>query len=303
MFRLTGGVAKVRYTDDGKAPERRRTMFISSSNMPIRDLLRHEPGQVAAAAEVRVLSIPARASDLGIFDCLPEGQSSSSSAWQAVHAGTANFFGTAIREFLRRLVNNLSKNPKRVRDKLRFWIGRFLRKAKVDRNNGPEHRNAKAFALVYAAGMLAKMYGVIPESAGPIGTAILKCYRASIGAGIASPRKPAIEQIVSYLETHRHDIADLTSGTLPKLSKDDFDAAPGFVRRGDDGGLELLIPPQIMQAQFPNWQPLMRELRDNGQAVCEKGRARKLTVKRSVRKSNDRDRVYTIRLPANVVWP
>ena len=80
IFRLAAGRQKVRYTDTGVTVSR-RLVFLSSSNEPLAQLLAGSAGRVIRAAEVRLLSVPARASEkFGIFDRLPDGFAHSSAA-------------------------------------------------------------------------------------------------------------------------------------------------------------------------------------------------------------------------------
>ena len=69
----------------------------------------------------------------------------------------------------------------------------------------------------------------------------------------------------------------------------------GFLKPTSAGGLELLIPPQRMHREFPDYRRLMQELRDQGHARVEGGTQPKLMTKAAVRRNKPLpDRVYCI---------
>ena len=112
----------------------------------------------------------------------------------------AKYYGVPIRAYLTKLTAARAAYPERLLRRTRYSVNRFVRATGIDMNDGPAHRVAKAFGLNYAAGELARRYGVLPSGwQEDILDCILTCYRAHVDASqsapsVTSPRS-ALDQI------------------------------------------------------------------------------------------------------------
>ena len=297
VFRLASGVQKVRFTQrdhrdaSARVPQLKQQVDRRAVGQQCRKVLK--------AAEVRLFTVQARGSaEFGVFDRLPKRFQSSSEAVDLLADAANKFYGTAIRAFLKELVRDRARNPKRLRRRIRRLQDKFIEKSGVDPNDGAAHVTAKAFALIYAAAMLAQEYGVLPDQWKSIGPAILTCYRAHVEASQSSATKSpqsAIQRIREYARKHTSDLVHMAKGPL-KMTDARFQDAFGFIRRGEDGKLELLVPPSRLRREYSDWKAIMQELRDQKYARTEGGDQKKLTTKVAIRKGRSPDRIYCIRI-------
>jgi len=310
VFRLCYGAEKAIYGAP-KPPTFDRLCWLSTSNIGVSAALVGFAPDVAAAAAQRLLSIPAEASEFGIFDRLAPGFSTSNAMIQFAGSTSDRFFGTAIPVFLMHLVPARRQNEPNLRTAIEQWIKSFLDHADINRNDGPSVRIATPFGLTFAAGKLAQHWGALPQEL-RIGEAIMKCYRAHLSqapallghgarviSGAAPEARSALDRIIGYIRQHRGQLIDLRAG---KLDMDDttFAETPGFLKPVSGGRLELLISPTRMH-RIPGYLRLMQELRDQGHARVERGDQSKLTTKALIRRNQPADRVYCIRLPSGVM--
>jgi hypothetical protein len=249
---------------------------LSTSNVPIAEVLAGFAPEVAEAAAQRLLTIPAEVSEFGIFDRLPAGIDNSSELVDRLGSATDQFFGTPIRAFLLYFQPARRDNEARLRAAIERRIGLFLQNAAVDLNHGPSVRVARVFALIYAAGCLAQYWRVLPAE-WQIDRAVMQCYRAHLShrAVHQISRRSAVDRVVDYARRHQQQLVDLRAGK-PELDDAAFANAYGFLKGTAGGELELLVPPSRMHRSFPDCLSLMRELRDQGYARVERGEQSKL---------------------------
>lgn len=293
VFRLCYGVEKRRY---GTAiqPHSDRLCWLSTSNIPIAQVLAGFAPGVAEAAAQRLLTIPAEVSEFGIFDRLPPGVANSSELVERLVSATDQCFGIPIRAFLLRFQPACHDNEAQLCAEIERRIRLFLQIAATDLNHGPSVRVAKAFALIYAAGWLAQYWRVLPAE-WSIGPAVMQCYRAhlSLAQGRQTSHRTSLIRIMDYARQHRGEFVDLRGGMV-EMDDATFAQTYGFLKRTSAGRLELLIPPQRMHREFPDYRRLMQELRDQSHARVEGGTQPKLTTKAAVRRNKPLDRVYCI---------
>jgi len=226
---------------------------------------------------------------------------SSSALAEYLHSASDKFYGVPIRIFLTRLVRTRRCNEPALCAWIEATIQIFLRRAGVDPNNGPAVRVARQFGLIYAVGCLAQRWSVLPLE-WRIGWAVLLCYRAHLShrTNRQTSRRTELDRIIDYARQHRQQLVDLRAG---KVDMDDasFAEAYGFLKATSGGGIELLVPPPRMHRSFPDYLPLMQELRHQGHARVERGEQPKLTIKAVIRRNKSTDRVYCIRIPSSAL--
>jgi putative DNA primase/helicase len=159
-----------------------RTNILSSSNDSPEDYGFISNGRTRAAQESRFLIIPADAGEgYGIFDSVPmeingsnikSGERFSSYLQKA----TRTYYGTPIRAFLKKYTSERSQDKNALAEKINKNIQFFISKAGADSTDAIKLNGAKAFGFVYAAGILASEYEVVPFDQDSILSAVLRCY-------------------------------------------------------------------------------------------------------------------------------
>jgi len=240
----------------------------------------------------RIITIPAPMSGgVGVFDKLPKGVADFGTANAKLEASSTAFFGILIRAFLPRLIKKWEMPRRRVPKWVNRCIRKFVKVVGVDRNNGEALRVAKIFGLIFAAGCLAKSWGILPRNL-RIGRAVVNCYRAHLSRQ-GLPQSSAADCILEFEQRHRHQFIDLRPGRK-HIDDVTYSNAWGFLRAGPRGGLELLIPTWRMRSEIPDYQRGMWELHYQGRARVEGGKQPKLTVKVDIRGDGKPDRFYCI---------
>lgn len=115
----------------------------------------------------------------GIFDFLPDQYGSGAQFAEALKVAISENYGLAFPRFIRRLVKDRSTDEAKLKDRIQRYIKDFRAEVGADLN---EDRVSGAFGLSYAAGMLAKDYGVLPRK--------FKCMAAAKFVTTATARHP-----------------------------------------------------------------------------------------------------------------
>lgn len=157
--------------------------LLSTSVRSIRDISLAAGSHVFGGEEVRLIDVPAVASEkLGIFEKCPEKYDSTAAAVYELEKTCAANYGVAGREYIAKIVANKPNAIEFVRER----IDSFLRHVGAEGNS--EVRYAQRFGLAYAGLKLAHKYGIIrlPEKAA--WKAINTCYRRAREAAPSFPR-------------------------------------------------------------------------------------------------------------------
>lgn len=288
VFRLGEGHGKARFGSE--RPEASQLIYLSSSNEPIASVLCGGQGASADAAEDRLLTLPADAgSGFGVYSTLPDGVVSGSEfARQLTHAVDGQY-GTAIRAFLAFLVQRRSDAPEGLATELETHLARFQRLAQIDPNDGSMVRVANSFGLAYAAGRLAKGWGILPKSWRCADTA-LTCFQRHLAA--KTMRSGTVtDRVAAYAKLP--GVRDVRGASKPTLTDAELKATPGIWRATKEGEVEFVVWPETMKAAFSDWQSFVGELFALGIAKCERPG---LTVKRPLRDGHGEERVFCFRI-------
>jgi putative DNA primase/helicase len=158
-YMLSNGQGKARARTDGSARPAYawRLLFLSSGEISLADKVREDDRQrVTAGQQVRVLDIPADAgAGMGLFEDIHEEKTSQDFA-DRLRAATQQFYGTAIREFLTKVVESsdqVTKDVRAARDK-------FVKEGCLNGADPQVYRAAQRFGLVAAAGEVAADFGI-----------------------------------------------------------------------------------------------------------------------------------------------
>lgn len=168
---------------------------------------------------VRLVDVPANTkSQFGIFESLPSDFNKTQEVLEYINTNIGENHGTAKHMFLETLTKDLANNKSAVLKFLDKKMSRFHKKVENRISNGQHYRIARRFGLSYAAGCLAKKYGVLSLS--KHGTLLKKCYISAIESISVSP-----EQLIDAKCDH----------VLKILAKQEFDDLSSY----DSEALEL----------------------------------------------------------------
>jgi hypothetical protein len=194
--------------------------------------------------------------------------------------------------FIQRLVQAAARDEAGLRRRIEELMTRFLKKIGSDAGQGRSARIEKAFAITYAAGILAREWGVLPKAWGRLLPAIIEVYRSLDGTQ-GMPCPSALGRIRGYVLQHKAELVRMRDVPTP-LSPKEFEKTAGFLRRSE-GCDEILIPATRFRCAFPDHATLMNDLVAIDAAKTEGGKQPMLTIKAPKRLCAS-GRVYCIRL-------
>ncbi|WP_447877038.1 DUF927 domain-containing protein [Serratia fonticola] len=178
IYMLGSGEGKQRHSGYQKAVSRWRLVMLSTGEFSLGQHANEGSLARLDGERVRVVDVPADAgADFGIFDTKPEKLTPPKLA-ERIQSRCGFYHGTAGPAFI---TNMLKEKKKSVKKKLKKHISHFMDQHKIDKEDGIEVRMAKRFALVYASGVLASEYGILPLTQEVIMTGISSCYRDACG--------------------------------------------------------------------------------------------------------------------------
>lgn len=285
---LYRGIEKLASGDAGK-----HFVLLSTSREPLGDLLGNEAPRALAYQRVLTINLN-KDRPHGVFDHVPDKFSSASAFADHLRSQSLKYRGLPLRHYLERLIADNATAPEKLAERISGWMKTFRAKAGSDDNNGEERWRVDCFALVYAAAMLAKRYGVLPSEGpfaakGVYGKAILACY--DLHRGLLPSSQPFEERLVDVARAPCTIIATSTKKTT-KLDEDTINGAKAFITRRK-GSYQLLVRSGAIDEVFHDWKMIQghREVKEH--LDNEKGRIRN---KRSVA-GVELGRVYAFRLP------
>lgn len=218
-----------------------RVLFISSGEKTIDEHLREIGKRSQGGQEVRIVNIEAQSqSEHGAFEDL-QGFKSAKEFADFLNETSRKYYGTAIREYLRKIVSSLPL----IRQQANTAIKSFIANNVPSKASGEVERVAARFALVAFAGEVATTKGITGWEQGEATKAAVKLFsewlkaRGTIGN---SDEETAVRQVKAFLEMH---------GASRFQSTDTPDARiinrAGFKNCADDGTTEFLILPEVFR--------------------------------------------------------
>lgn len=207
-YMLANGQAKRRAQKSGvsRKPLTWRIVFLSTGEIRIAHRIQEDYGKKALAGQrVRIADIMCGQGRFGVFDDLHDCSSPAQLADQ-LKTAAVKFYGTPLREFLRRLVAERSQCPDRVEEICTSF------KDRCSTNwDGQVIRVSDRFALVAAAGELAIEWGILPLEPGMAVDAARILFDQWIddwGGTTSHESRSGIEQVRTFLETQRSRFGD-----------------------------------------------------------------------------------------------
>jgi hypothetical protein len=287
VFKLATTGGKRRMGDVGQS-EHAHLALLSTTNTALADLL-DGSAEVRDAAQSRMITIRIASGDShGVFARVPANYTTAREACEAMRAAADHLFGTAGHGFIERLVRQIEVDEALLRRVIARSLATYMLKDRAPKGSA---RVQKTFALVAVAAALAQRWGIMPK---PWGSPMAMVQEvAQIASSESFVASDPLEVIRAYVKQHRKLFVEV-AGMAGPMQRDEFEAANGFLRRSG-GYEEALIPARRFQAIFPDYEKMMRALRDRGPAQTEGGLKPKLTIK-TPRVISHEGRVYCVSL-------
>lgn len=202
-YMLAHGRAKGRQRAEGglRRQPQWRVFFLSTGELSLADLAAQAGDRAAGGTDVRMIDVPADAgAGLGVWQAL-HGHATPRAFADALNDAVRHHHGAAGPVFLERLAANRKGALAAIRDTIDRWQARHV---PADAS-GMVQRGGKRFALIAAAGELARSFDVLPWPAGLAETAAGQLFRAWLearGGGGAPEDERAMEALRAFIATH-----------------------------------------------------------------------------------------------------
>lgn len=243
---LGNGQGKARAKKDGgtRKVQTWNTLFLSSGEITLADKIEEDGrGKAKAGQAVRVVDIPADAgAGFGLFENLHGCESAEAFARQLKEA-SRNYYGTALRAFLRLLVKDRDSYAKQANEMMRSFEGKHCPKDA----DGQVHRVCGRFALIAAAGELATGMGILPWPEGEATKAALTCFHAWIekrGGTGAAEVTAGLEQVRRFFQEHGNSRFEDVNATEPRTTG----KRAGY-RREENGNMQFIVFPEVFRKE------------------------------------------------------
>ena len=280
-FKFAGGVIKARYGTDTDTTSYRLGLVVTS-NEPLASYIGVD-SESAKAASDRIITIPVPTEPPYVFNFVPDNFKSGRQFAQGLIKAAEENYGHAMPRFVRELVRCRQKDEQKLRLRIESHVERFCKKVSVDNGSGSAYRVAEAFGLVYAAGRLAKDFGILPGKMGVM-TAAVRCYHLHLQErAIHIPFK---DRLVALTQSDQ---------TVRVNGKGDRGLVNGkaVVWRMYPGYSEVWIPTATVNQVFPDW-PALRKL-DVVRALMTMD-GNRISTKKAAGAKGKKIRVYCFRI-------
>ena len=262
VYMLANESGKQRATRTGTARSRQswRTLFLSTGEITLAQKMGEAGKKAMAGLEVRLVNLPADAgAGMGVFQNL-HGRATAGAFADELRTSAREHHGTAARKFLARLARARATNEAELRATLDALRAAFLAKQAPAGASGQVRSVAGRFALIGAAGELARDYGVLPWPENEAMRAAGACFEAWLaqrGGTGAGEDAATIAQVRVFLEAHgesRFTLLGLSmTGDAPASDLTRTINRAGFRRRvpSDKGeSWEYLVLPETWKAEL-----------------------------------------------------
>ena len=253
VYMLANESGKQRAGRTGAARQRYswRVTFLSTGELTLAQKMSEAGKQAKAGLEVRLVNLPADArAGLGVFQNLHGRQGGAAAFADELRTAALAHHGHAARAFLRQLTQDLADDPTGLRATLNELRSEFMLQHVPAGATGQVRSVAGRFALVAAAGELAREYGILPWSEGEALRAVGRCFDdwlAARGGTGASEEQQAITQVQAFIEAHGTSRFEWVGDGAPAEGTSGFSRIInriGFRRRTADGAWEYHVLPE-----------------------------------------------------------
>ena len=207
VYMLANESGKVRAGRSGQARQRQtwRSMFLSTGELTLATKMADAGKRAMAGLEVRLVNLPADAgAGLGVFQAL-HGKPTAAALSDHLRDAARTHYGIAARSYLEQLGRDRASDPDGLNDFLTRLREGFLAQHVPDGASGQVRSVANRFALIGAAGELARRYGVLPWPQGEAMRSAGACFAAWMaergGAG-AEEDAQAVALVRGFIEQY-----------------------------------------------------------------------------------------------------
>jgi uncharacterized protein (DUF927 family) len=264
-------------------------VLVSTGEVPVAAKIEQESGRSAhAGQQVRVLDIPADAgAGCGVFDHAgPSGDPGALS--DAIKRAAAESYGTAGPAFVERLPQ---EGGDEIASTVLAMIDAFVQAQTPEGADGQVQRAAKRFALIGAAGELARAWGVVPWPEGAALAAAARAYGDWITARGGTHSAESHEQI-AQVRRFFEQFGEARFETMPPEADAPVVHNRAGWRRSSSEHREWLVLPEVFKKEIcKGLDPLgvARLLAELGMLRREESK-----LQRSERTPAGRKRVYVL---------
>lgn len=276
-FRFASTGTRKRLTDPVMTADVRMAL-LSTSNEALSQLVKASKAVVEAVSS-RMVTINVDKSN-GVLDTVPDGYEDAGEAATALRSVCARNYGHPARVFVARLVEAAAEDEDRLRRQIAKHMAAFLDHLSEHRTTGgTSGRVKKVFAMIFAAGMLARKWGLLPKEWGGLTKSLLAVFDRTErqSAKTADAGSSAIERVKRYVLKHGAAIVRVRTMSRP-VSFKEFSRSPGYLLLWK-GRRAVLIPSERFQSEFEDHKAMMQQLRKLELAKTERGKKPKLTIK------------------------
>jgi hypothetical protein len=226
------------------------TIVFTTSEHSLNDVVAMGGGRRSAGQESRFIDLPgSRKGSLGLIDHLPDDVEEDRQRWaadqiEALKRACQTNHGHAFPAFVERVI----ANRKTIKPRVEELMALFLRKAGLEHLGGAEKRRADFFGLIYAAGLLAVEWKIVPWTKTEVGNSLRRCYRDACQSQPA-PSDLAREGFQIVQERLAGDTVIDLRKTKPATAKK-MDRADGIIRALNEGTPEVVVKANRCRAWF-----------------------------------------------------
>jgi uncharacterized protein (DUF927 family) len=244
MFGNQRGKARMSRSGGAERDKVFRTGIYSTGEVTLAAKL-HEAGlPVHAGQEVRLLNVPADAGvGHGVFED-PNGAASAGEFADQLRRASVTYYGTAGPAFLKKLVEARTKDAEKLKRVLRGMCEQFLAENQPKDADGQVRSAALRFALIAAAGELARAYGVVPWPEGEATRAAAACFKvwlAARGSEGAAEDQQAIDVLRLFISKHGASRFEDLNRKGEEKTQEPEAAYPGAIAGGSRQSSEKII--------------------------------------------------------------
>lgn len=157
--------------------------------------------------EIRIIDVKAgQKKGHGIFDYMPENAEGPERLSETITEAGQKYYGTPFKVFMDRLITTMK--PAARRQQIRNHMSTFLEEAKANKRLVFQHRFAKRFAIIYAAGILAVELEVLDWPQDEIYNAVMQIYETAC-LDRQSTHKAQVKQLVELVRRNIRNGTDL----------------------------------------------------------------------------------------------
>jgi putative DNA primase/helicase len=246
FYMLGNGVGKSRANRQGlpRRSAKWRLVFLSNGELSLAQLLEEGGKRIRAGQEVRLIEIPSDTGAYGLFENLHEFENGSAFS-DHLRDSCSKFYGTASREFLRRLLEDPEGSIGHVQAVIEGAKQRYLPKDA----SGQVIRVFNNFALIAAVGELASSFGVTGWAIEESLNGVMKCFKDWLemrGNGMQEEHQ-VLSQVKKFFENNGE--SRFSPWNEDPISGGRTINRAGFRKQTDQGEVEFYVYPNTFRKE------------------------------------------------------